>query len=51
MGGLAIKGSGGWESRKIAINMTYNFGSKEVKGSRDRKTGLEDEKNRTSGGS
>lgn len=48
-GGLYIDGSGGWESRKIAVSLSYNFGNTEVKKARDRKTGLEDEKNRTGG--
>jgi hypothetical protein len=48
-GTLYIKGGGGWESRKIAVSLSYNFGSKEVKGSRKRTTGLEDEEKRTGG--
>lgn len=49
-GDLVIDGSGGWESRKVGINLSYNFGNKEVKKIRDRKTGLEEEKNRTGEG-
>ena len=45
-GGLWIDASGGWESRQLRCNFTYNFGNQEVKSSRRRKTGLEDEKNR-----
>lgn len=45
-GGLRITGSGGWESRTIRINLSYNFGNKQVKSARQRQTGVEDEKNR-----
>lgn len=48
-GDLYIDGSGGWESRKVGLNLSYNFGNKEVKKARDRKTGLEDEQKRTGG--
>jgi iron complex outermembrane receptor protein len=36
-GELFIDGSGGWESRKVGVNLSYNFGNKEVKKARDRK--------------
>jgi len=45
-GDLFIDGSGGGDSRQFKINLTYNFGSKEVKKERNRKTGIEDEKGR-----
>lgn len=45
-GDLFIDGSGGSDSRQFKINLTYNFGSNEVKKARNRKTGIEDEKNR-----
>lgn len=45
-GDLSIQGNGGWDSRQVSFNLTYTFGSKEVKKSRKRKTGIEDEKNR-----
>ncbi|WP_282079498.1 TonB-dependent receptor domain-containing protein [Aquimarina algiphila] len=45
-GDLSIRGNGGWDSRQVRFNLTYNFGSKEVKKPRKRKTGIEDEKNR-----
>ncbi|WP_025664760.1 TonB-dependent receptor domain-containing protein [Aquimarina megaterium] len=45
-GDLSIQGNGGWDSRQVNFNLTYTFGSKEVKKSRKRKTGIEDEKNR-----
>lgn len=48
-GDLYIDGSGRWESRKIAFTLSYNFGNSEIKKARDRKTGMEDEKNRTKG--
>lgn len=44
--GLKIRGSGAWESQQVTINFSYRFGSNEVKGARDRKTGLESEKGR-----
>lgn len=45
-GGLRITGSGGWESRTVRINLSYNFGNKQVKSARQRQTGVEEEKNR-----
>lgn len=44
--------SGGMDSRVFKINFTYRFGNKNVKSSRQRKTGLEDESKRvgTQGG-
>lgn len=45
-GGLYMDASGGYESRQIRINFSYNFGSQQVKAARQRKTGLEDEKGR-----
>jgi len=41
--------TGGWDSRRFKVNMSYTFGNQQVK-SRKRKTGLEDESKRTSGG-
>ncbi|MFK7970479.1 MAG: TonB-dependent receptor [Bacteroidia bacterium] len=48
-GGLYFDASGGWESRQLKLNFTYNFGSNEVKRARRRKTGLEEEKGRVGG--
>ncbi len=48
-GGLYITGSGGWESRQIRLNVSYAFGSQEVKRSRKRNTGLEEEEQRVGG--
>lgn len=45
-GDLYIRGRGGWESRQVRLNLSYNFGSNQVKSVRNRKTGLEDEKGR-----
>jgi iron complex outermembrane recepter protein len=48
-GALRIVGSGGYESRQLRFNFTYNFGNKQVKAARQRKTGAEDEKGRIGG--
>lgn len=45
-GGLYMDASGGYESRQVRVNFSYNFGSQQVKAARQRKTGLEDEKGR-----
>jgi len=45
-GGLYMDASGGYESRQVRLNVTYAFGSKQIKAARQRKTGLEDEKGR-----
>ena len=45
-GTLSIDGSGGWDSRQVRLNLTYNFGSNEIKAARKRKTGIENEKSR-----
>ncbi len=45
-GGLYMDASGGYESRQVRVNVTYAFGSQQVKAARQRKTGLEDEKGR-----
>ncbi len=45
-GALKIAGNGGWESRQVRLNLTYNFGGKDVKAARKRNTGIEDENNR-----
>ena len=43
---LVITGDGGNDSRQIRFNLSYNFGSEQIKKSRNRNSGLEDEKNR-----
>ena len=45
-GGLVIRANGGWESRQVRFNFTYQFGNDQVKASRKRKTGLQDEAKR-----
>ena len=45
-GNVSINGNCGNDSRQFRINLTYNFGSNEVKKARNRNTGIEDEKNR-----
>ncbi len=47
--GLVSEGAGRWDSRRVSIALSYNFGNKNVK-SRNRKTGLEDESKRVSTG-
>ncbi len=47
--GLLMTAKGRWESRTVTANFSYRFGSAEIKGARQRKTGLEDEKNRVKG--
>lgn len=39
--GLFSEGSGRWDSRRVALSISYNFGNQNVK-SRKRKTGIED---------
>lgn len=39
-----------WESRQFKLNFIYRFGSNQVKASRQRATGVEDENKRTQGG-
>ena len=47
-GELYIDGRGGWESRQVRFNLSYAFGRNEIKKSRNRKTGLEEEGKRIS---
>lgn len=47
--GLIINGNGTWESRTVRLNLTYQFGSSQIKSARQRQTGLEDEKKRLKG--
>ncbi|MFY0644296.1 MAG: TonB-dependent receptor [Bacteroidia bacterium] len=46
-GDLEITGTGGWESRRFDFSLSYNFGNSQVKASRNRKTGLDEEQQRT----
>ncbi len=48
-GNLIIYGTGGYESRRVNLNLTYKFGNQDVKRYRNRKTGMEDEEKRTAG--
>ncbi len=48
--GLKMKAHGNWESRTVTLNFSYRFGSAEVKGARQRRTGLEDESKRVKSG-
>ncbi|WP_027003812.1 TonB-dependent receptor [Hugenholtzia roseola] len=43
---VIIRGNGGWESRQLRFNLTYNFGNAQVKSAARRKIGAEDETNR-----
>lgn len=45
-GPLRISGGGFWESRQVRVNFTYLFGNRQVKGARQRRTGMEDEQRR-----
>lgn len=45
-GGLRIMGNGGYESRQVRLNFTYNFGNRQLKSARQRSTGAETEKGR-----
>jgi len=46
--GLESAGGGNWDSRRVSLSMSYNFGNQNVK-SRRRQTGLEDEAQRVGG--
>jgi len=48
--GQYIMANGNWESRQFKINLTWRFGSNQVKAARQRKTGLEEESKRVGGG-
>ena len=48
--GLIFVGSGSGEMPTVTANFSYRFGRSEIKGARDRKTGLEDEKSRVKSG-
>jgi iron complex outermembrane receptor protein len=47
--GLRGEGAGFWDSRRVGINVSYNFGNQNVK-SRKRNTGLDDAADRVGGG-
>ena len=47
--GLESTGMGKWDSRKVALSISYQFGNQAVKNARRRAIGLEDEAGRVSG--
>ena len=49
-GGLYIRGSGSWESQTFRVSFSWRFGNSQVKSSRERQTGLENEAKRIKGG-
>jgi iron complex outermembrane recepter protein len=48
LGALRTYGNGQWEARVFRISLSYRFGNQKLSKSRDRKTGIEEERNRTS---
>ena len=44
--GLFMDVSGGWESRQLRVNLSYNFGNRQVKKARQRQTSTQDEQSR-----
>lgn len=46
--GLRSVGAGNWDSRRVSLSLSYNFGNSNVK-SRKRQTSIEDEKGRVGG--
>ena len=44
--GLVGEGRGNWDSQRVTLSMSYNFGNQNVKRSRNRSTGLEEESSR-----
>ncbi len=45
-GGLRVDGNGGFDSRRLRLGFTYQLGNRQVKASRKRKTGMEEESKR-----
>lgn len=48
--GQEARFNGHWESNQFRLNLTYRFGSNQVKQARQRKTSIEEENQRTQGG-
>lgn len=48
-GPLFMTVNGDWDSRRVSLNLNYRFGNNQVKSSRRRKTGMEDESSRIKG--
>jgi len=46
--GLTGTGRGNWDSRRVSLSLSYNFGNNRVK-SRKRSTGIEKESSRVGG--
>jgi CRISPR/Cas system-associated protein Cas5 (RAMP superfamily) len=44
--GQLVRVSGQWESRQLRLNLSYRFGSNEIKAARQRKTGIDEENQR-----
>jgi hypothetical protein len=49
-GAQSVEAMGGWESRQVRLNFNYTFGNQKVKKARERKTGIDEEKQRMNGG-
>ncbi len=47
LGTLRTYGNGWWEARVLRVSLSYRFGNEKINKSRDRKTGLEEERGRT----
>jgi iron complex outermembrane recepter protein len=45
-GGLVMNANGGWDSRRVRLSASYNFGKQFKSKTRNRNTGLEDEQGR-----
>lgn len=48
-GGVIMHGSGAWESQTARLSFSYKFGSNQIAGHKNRKTGMEDEGSRIKG--
>jgi hypothetical protein len=49
-GAQSVEARGGWESQQVRLNFNYTFGNQKVKKARERKTGIDEEKQRMNGG-
>lgn len=49
-GALYLRGNGNWDSQRLRLNLTWNFGNQQVKGARRRTTSLEEEQSRIKSG-
>ena len=48
--GQTVRANGQWEAQQFRLNLSYRFGSNQVKAARQRQTSIEDENKRTQGG-